>query len=85
MARVVYLHRSNATSELVQAAGEAKSSVIILQIKVARLRRHCVAVILIADINTQNTQWLTHSHKNIQIYQRLWDICRDIGLQQIIT
>ena len=60
-------------------------SAAMLQAEIERLRCDCVGVILVGDINIHHKRWLKHSHSNTEFGERLWEICRDVGLKQIVA
>ena len=64
---------------------EDGSSVIILQTEIERLRCDCVGVILLGDINIHHKRWLRHSYSNTELGERLWELCKDVGLKQIVA
>ena len=64
---------------------EDGSSVIILPTEIERLRCDCVGVILLGDINIHHKRWLRHSYSNTELGERRWELCKDVGLKQIIA
>ena len=57
----------------------------MLQSEIERLRDDCVGVILLGDINIHHTRWLRFSNRNTELGERLWEVCRDLGLKQIVA
>ena len=64
---------------------EDGNSISILQAEIERLRSECVGVILLGDINIHHKRWLRYSSKNTTTGERLWEVCRDLGLKQIVA
>ena len=64
---------------------EDGNSISILQAEIERLRSECVGVILLGDINIHHKRWLRYSSKNTITGERLWEVCRDLGLKQIVA
>ena len=64
---------------------ENGSSINMLQSEIERLRDDCVGVILLGDINIHHTRWLRFSNRNTELGERLWEVCRDLGLKQIVA
>ena len=64
---------------------EECNSIIILQVEIERLRSECVGAILLGDINIHHKRWLRYSNKNTITGERLWEVCRDLGLKQIVA
>ena len=44
-----------------------------------------IGVILLGDLNIHHTRWLQFSNSNTSIGDRLWDVCRDLGLKQLVA
>ena len=62
------------------------SSMQNLGSELERLREDCVGVILIGDVNIHHRRWLRHSSQgNTPLGERLWSICRENSLKQVVT
>ena len=64
--------------------GKNCNSINMLQSEIERLRDDCVGVILLGDINIHHTRWLRFSNRNTELGERLWEVCKDLGLKQIV-
>ena len=68
-----------------RAPDENDSSIASLQSEILRLRGEYIGVILLGDLNIHHTRWLQFSNSNTSIGDRLWDVCRDLGLKQLVA
>ena len=60
------------------------SSLDTLSAELHRLQQEVIGTIILGDLNVHHRQWLRHSNGNTALGERLWDICRDTGLKQIV-
>ena len=68
-----------------RAPDEDGSSIDSLGSELERLRHDCVGVILIGDLNVHHRRWLRFSSQgNTTIGERLWSVCRDNSLKQVV-
>ena len=67
-----------------RAPDENGSSLLSLTGELRRLREDVVGTILVGDLNVHHKHWLKHSSDNTSLGERLWGICRDSGLKQLV-
>ena len=60
------------------------SSLDGLAAAISRLQGDVIGVLLVGDVNIHHQRWLHHSHSNTAVGERLWNICRDAGLKQLV-
>ena len=60
------------------------SSLDGLAAAINRLQGDVIGVLLVGDVNIHHQRWLHHSHSNTAVGERLWNICRDAGLKQLV-
>ena len=53
--------------------------------EIERLRGDYIGVILLGDLNVHHKRWLRYSSRNSELGERLWDICKDLGLKQLVS
>ena len=60
------------------------SSLDGLAAAISRLQGDVIGILLVGDVNIHHQRWLHHSHSNTAVGERLWNICRDAGLKQLV-
>ena len=60
------------------------SSLDGLAAAISRLQSDVIGILLVGDVNIHHQRWLHHSHSNTAVGERLWNICRDAGLKQLV-
>ena len=52
--------------------------------ELAEMDEDCIGTIVTGDLNIHHQRWLTHSYNNTPTGQKLWEICQEAGLQQLV-